>query len=79
MIPRESNKGYIAKTGRSVCTRVIREHDKDRYTTFRTHKTALLMKKPTRAACPVRFSDETMWIVGIYTGQARSYPNKALH
>ena len=34
MIPRESNKGYIAKTGRSVCTRVIREHDKDRYTTF---------------------------------------------
>ena len=46
---------------------------------FRTHKTALLMKKPTRAACPVRFSDETMWIVGTYTGQARSYPNKALH
>ena len=32
MIPRESNKGYMAKTGR--CVHGSTEQDKDRYTTF---------------------------------------------
>ena len=32
MIPRESNKGYKAKTGR--CVHESTEQEKDRYTTF---------------------------------------------